>query len=231
MERAGMMEIAFGSGVVNADAKAGWINLNTLETVGNMFLGLSKDNRKEAKYKRLDNWLANKETKDFIELCSKKHNENNNILNTCNSRELEYKEVLQVKRGRYGGTWATLHIAIDFAMWIDLEFKYEVIDTFINKKILDLRVLGIDYYNEMKDSVENLTYRKEKDNHKNFMINLNKKINTKVNGEFVKGWDHLLADADKQAHRKRILDFIKQAFTMDLPKSNEDVWDIVGKIN
>ncbi len=208
------MEVALSEGIIKADAKTGMVDFNSLTKVGNMFrVGKGLNKREFVK------WRDKQETQELIDIL--KHRDG------C----FKNKDILISKKGRYGGTWGNLILAIDYAMWLDVEFKIEVIETFINNKILDFRILGIDYYNEMKDSVENLTYRKEKDNHKNFMINLNKKINTKVNGEFVKGWDHLLADADKQAHRKRILDFIKQAFTMDLPKSNEDVWNMIDKID
>lgn len=52
--------------------------------------------------KRIDHWLANKETKEYIEKL----------------REIEGGEVLGVSRGRHGGTWIHPMLAVEFAGWI-----------------------------------------------------------------------------------------------------------------
>lgn len=59
--------------------------------------------------KRVDHWLANKETKDYIEaLCE--------ITNT------PFSGYLKTKRGAGGGTWLHPKLAVRFAQWLDPKF-------------------------------------------------------------------------------------------------------------
>ncbi|WP_426344239.1 KilA-N domain-containing protein [Pseudoduganella sp. R-32] len=60
--------------------------------------------------KRLDNWLANDETQAYLSALGA-------ALNTWNSRDL-----IRVKRGRYGGTWLHPKLAVAFARWLDIRF-------------------------------------------------------------------------------------------------------------
>ncbi|WP_025110071.1 KilA-N domain-containing protein [Pseudomonas sp. H1h] len=59
---------------------------------------------------RLDNWLRNKETEDYIQALSRH-------LNTSDSRDL-----IQARRGRGGGTWLHPKLAVGFARWISPDF-------------------------------------------------------------------------------------------------------------
>ncbi len=59
---------------------------------------------------RLDNWLRNKETIDYIDALARH-------LNTSDSRDL-----IQSQRGRAGGTWLHPKLAVAFARWISPDF-------------------------------------------------------------------------------------------------------------
>lgn len=75
----------------------------------------------DANGKRVDHWLANKETKEYIEK-----------LNTRN-----YGYLIQAKRGRNGGTWLHPKLAVMFARWISVDFAIwcdEQIDEIIHGK-------------------------------------------------------------------------------------------------
>lgn len=195
MKRTGLMEIGFTNGVVVADAKTGMVNLNSLVVVGNMYSGTDR---------RLDNWLRLDSTKEFIDIVKSKYLES---------------EVIKTTRGRYnGGTWANIHIAIDLAMWLNPEFKYEVIDTFVNKKILDLRLLGLDSFKKLNDKVKDMLGDRAGSYH---YIRVAEAVNKRVNGEFIKGWDNVNADADKQALRTRVIDFTCSAIDMGFVNSFE----------
>jgi hypothetical protein len=60
--------------------------------------------------KRIDHWLENQETREYIEaLC--------HVLNTRNSGDL-----IRTKRGKNGGTWLHPKLAVVFARWLDTRF-------------------------------------------------------------------------------------------------------------
>lgn len=207
MNKTGMMEIALGNGIIEADAKTGLISLTSLEKVGNMFLGFTKNNKG---YKYIADWKRLAGTQDFIKLC-----EDKNLKVGI--------PAFKISKGKYGGTWANLYIAIDFAMWMNTEFKYEVIDVFINKKTLDFRILGIDYHKELNDSIDKLPDRiiKNKSN-KGCYINAAKLINEKCNGgKFVQGWDVSTATPEIQKYRSELIDFLVKAINMGMITSWE----------
>lgn len=60
--------------------------------------------------KRVDHWLANAETKQYIEALSE-------ALNTRDSGDL-----IMTRRGRGGGTWLHPKLAVAFARWLDVRF-------------------------------------------------------------------------------------------------------------
>ncbi|WP_421526295.1 KilA-N domain-containing protein [Pseudomonas yamanorum] len=60
--------------------------------------------------KRLDHWLANAETNDYMEALA-------SALNTRDSGDLIF-----TKRGRNGGTWLHPKLAIVFARWLSADF-------------------------------------------------------------------------------------------------------------
>lgn len=76
--------------------------------------------------KRVDHWLENKETKDYIKALCKRHG--------ANTRNSGY---LQTKRGAQGGTWLHPKLAVAFARWLDPDFAVwcdEQIDRLIRSK-------------------------------------------------------------------------------------------------
>lgn len=60
--------------------------------------------------KRLDHWLANRETGQYITALSE-------LLNTRNPGEL-----IHARKGRNGGTWLHPKLAVAFARWLDVRF-------------------------------------------------------------------------------------------------------------
>lgn len=60
--------------------------------------------------RRLDKWLANQETQDYIEALMRH-------LNTPKKGDL-----IQARRGRNGGTWLHPKLAVAFARWISPDF-------------------------------------------------------------------------------------------------------------
>ena len=81
-------------------------------------------NRKSHKGKKLENYFGNKTTKKFIIVLQNEEN-----LNTPNSVYLK-------NRSKYGGTWMSPLLFIDFFMWLDSKFKVKVVQ-FVYDQLID----------------------------------------------------------------------------------------------
>ena len=94
--------------------------------------------------KQLAEFVRNKSTEEYIETIMKRESK-------------RHKEVILSSRGRRnGGTWMHPMLFIDFAMWLNPEFKYEVIK-FVQDKMLDYRDKSADYYKELASAVKGLS--------------------------------------------------------------------------
>jgi hypothetical protein len=67
--------------------------------------------------KRIQHWLDNQETKDYIEALADFHNHSKK--SDSNNRKVGY---LKTKRGKNGGTWLHPDLAVPFARWLDIRF-------------------------------------------------------------------------------------------------------------
>lgn len=67
--------------------------------------------------KRVDNWLANQETKEYLAALGGGDN-------PSNSRDYKVTEnhFIKAKRGKNGGTWLHPDLAVVFARWLDIRF-------------------------------------------------------------------------------------------------------------
>lgn len=68
--------------------------------------------------KRLDNWLANKETQEYIEALALELN----TLNSSNLNTPKKGDLIKTKRGVNGGTWLHPKLAVYFARWLSVKF-------------------------------------------------------------------------------------------------------------
>jgi hypothetical protein len=104
----------------------------------NAMLEIVKD-----KDKTINDWLRNKGTMDSIGYWEKRFNPNFNygefslIRNNPDTGRFSVKQLTQLngksiisRAGRYGGTYAHKDIAMDFAMWLSPEFKFNVIHVY-----------------------------------------------------------------------------------------------------
>lgn len=94
--------------------------------------------------KRMDNYLANQTTRDYILFLEWKEQEQANKLNTWNSSELELSQeqaivnftprdgVIKTKRGKFWGTRVNKHLVVDFMMWLSVEFKHLAIEMILH---------------------------------------------------------------------------------------------------
>lgn len=83
-------------------------------------------------HKELRHWLENAQTKEYIKVIEKQLNPNlDNNLNIRDPGGLKFIPAIKTRRGRYGGgTYAHKYVAMKFAMWLSVEFEFEVIKTY-----------------------------------------------------------------------------------------------------
>jgi hypothetical protein len=131
-----------------------------------------------ARYKNADasddlirNWLRNRNTIEFLGIWEQIYNPGFNsvefdgikMLAGLNSFALTPKQWIertgaigiQSKAGRYGGTYANLDIAMEFASWISVEFKLYLIKEFQRLKETERQTLGWD----IRRNLAKLNYR------------------------------------------------------------------------
>lgn len=97
----------------------------------------------DLKKKDLDDYFLNKSTKELIETIIEREH-----LNSRNSAYLS-------SRGKNGGTWMHPVLFIDFAMWINPHFKYDVIK-FVYDEMIKFRNLAGDAYPSMCRAVRSI---------------------------------------------------------------------------
>ena len=91
--------------------------------------------------RKLDNYFASDKTKTFISTIMEREN--------LNTPKLVYLK----SRGKYnGGTWMHPMLFIDFAMWIDPEFKYDVLK-FVYDQMIFFRKEAGDAYRALGSAV------------------------------------------------------------------------------
>ena len=104
---------------------------------------LKQWNEHSGQQKQMAHFTDNSSTKEFIKTLKK---------------EESYKErnsVLIKSRGKYGGTWMHPFLFIDFAMWINPTFKYQVIK-FVYDELIKNRHLAGDNYKTFCSAVHSI---------------------------------------------------------------------------
>lgn len=104
------------------------------------------------KKKDLDDFLGNKMTKEYIKVIESREN-----LNTHKGGDLK---VVKSTRGKFGGTWMHPFLFIDFAMWLNVEFKYEVIK-FVYDQLIQYRIEAGDTYREMAAEIAKISKKED----------------------------------------------------------------------
>ena len=128
---------------------------------------LNTQNNGDLKKKDMDDYLSNKSTQEFVNTIMQKENiENKN-------------GVLLTSKGRYsGGTWMHPIMFIDFAMWLNPSFKYEVI-RFVSDELILLRDQAGENYKRLSAAVSTII---PKEKMADVMQRLSKSINIIVFG-------------------------------------------------
>lgn len=115
-------------------------------------------------------------------------------------------------RGKKGGTWMHPMLFIDFAMWINPEFKYDVIK-FVHDEMIRYRNEAGDAYRELSSAVMKIVPN-------DFMPKAMRKIGEALNWIIFNGHERLLrnkhGDESKQRElwqlEKKVADLINEGF-------------------
>jgi len=120
---------------IRQDSKDSYFNANDL-------LNLYLENG--GKDKRIYDFLELNSTKEYMSEILRQEN-----LNNADCRELE---VVRTKRGQHGGTWMHPYLFIDFAMWLNVEFKYQVVK-WIYDNLIELRLDSGDSFKDVNKAL------------------------------------------------------------------------------
>lgn len=116
--------------------------------------------------KELKHYLENQATQEFIQTIYEKEFlntpkngylesiDNQGVVNGRNSAYLK-KGIISTTRGKNGGTWMHPMLFIDFAMWLNPRFKYEVLK-FVSDQMLSYRDKSGEYYKKLSSAVQSI---------------------------------------------------------------------------
>ena len=121
----------------------------------------------------------------------------------------QFPELIQSKRGKYGGTWAELHILLKIAAYLDKDLEVIIYKTFVDGKLLELRDEGGEQFKELNTLIDTLPDRslalKPKGN-KGVYVQISKAVREKLEVLDTKGYNEEEHDARVQKLRTKIID-------------------------
>lgn len=121
---------------VRQDSKTKFFNANDL---------VEAYNSREGTNKRLQDFLDNKETKEYMGAILR------DLQNNANQREYE-NGVIQTRRGKNGGTWMHGYLLMDLGMWLSPEWKLFVVKWFWDN-LVEFRVACGDGFIEVTNAL------------------------------------------------------------------------------
>ena len=202
-----LMSVAFSEGVVNVFHNTAMGDLTQLWKVGTIM----RVNNGMA-VPQLNNFLQSQSTKDFIDICEKKTG----------------KPCIEITgRGKNGRTWASIHMMIYAAEYLSTEFHFEVIDAFINNKILEWRDVSGDEFKALNIAIDNYLPNREEKSNKGIYINVARMLLKKVNAD-LSSWND--ASADELRDRASIENKLVTTLQLGLIKDWEHMKEIIEKI-
>lgn len=131
--------------------KDGMFNATALLKQWNAQVDLHTQKNGYVKKKDLDDYLSNKNTKLFIQTIINRENLNTPKMVCLKSR---------ASRGDNSGTWMHPLLFIDFAMWLNPAFKYDVLK-FVYDQMIQYRNNAGDAYRELSAAVATIVPRSE----------------------------------------------------------------------
>lgn len=88
-------------------------------------------------HERVREWLKRKNVQQFVIEVTKKYQPNQTLPNGVKIPHLEIPEIIEKRRGRYGGTYAHCQIALAYAKYLNHELHMFVNEVFVRYSIAD----------------------------------------------------------------------------------------------
>ena len=168
-----LMDVAFSKGNVQVLHKTAMGDLTQLFSVGNNYrTSEGKASMPLAKFK---------DTKAFKEFVSV-------VEGNIGSKAITVKG-----KGRAASTWANLHVMIYAAEYLSSQFHFEVIDAFINGKLLEYRDESGDQFKALNKVIDDYLPNREGKNNKGIYIQVAKAIKAKIDPELT-SWNFATAE-------------------------------------
>lgn len=119
----------------------------TKDGMFNATLLLKQWNGKSVSNRKMDNYFSSEKTKEFIKTIQERENLDTPKLVYVKSR---------ASRGENSGTWMHPLLFIDFAMWINPTFKYDVLK-FVSDQMIKYRNEAGDAYKELATAIKKIS--------------------------------------------------------------------------
>jgi hypothetical protein len=213
--------------------------LNDVLSIGNSY----RRNR-GLREKRLDEWLSRIETWEFIQEVEVKYGDKVKSENLGFEKfirkngQLEYskfiKQFTTIKSQRGGkpenrGVWANLQIMLDLAIYLSPTLRLEMIDIFLESKILEWRDIGGDNYVFLNKAIDTLPDRKGKNN-SGIYIQIAKLFREKLDLVDTQGYNIKEAVSEIQRLRANWEDKLVSMIEMEFITSYEQLKVVVRKL-
>jgi len=176
----------------------GMFNATTLLKQWNQKMGMKKE---------IGDYFDNTSTKEFIKTIVQREN-----LHTGNSPYVKSR----ASRGNNAGTWMHPLLYIDFAMWINPSFKYDVL-RFVSDQLIKYRNEAGDAYKEMCFQIDKI---KGSASVKEAIKSVSRSINIVVYGKHESAIRNKVGEEDKARYllelEKDVAKLIRKGFINDL---------------
>jgi hypothetical protein len=181
----------------------------------------------------LDNYIRRPDTVELIKALEKRYGNSNyvdpttlEITNTNGKVKIKNKKDLNVfkqKAGRYGGTYANIHIFLDAAATLDPDFKIDLYNIIINNRLLENR-------NESALSFRALTdvYKEKILKNRDVPHWVYSSLSIAIKSKFIRpdeSWDN--QSAQMLAKRDRLHDFLIMAINTGMLDTDEKIYDFI----
>ena len=216
-----LMKIAFPKGTIDIFHKSQMGSLKDVFKLGNKYLVENDED-----VVRLDNFLKRTSTKRYIENMMKKYGYDKNHI------------IRAVGKGRGAVTYGNIQFIIYCATEINDFFRMDVIDVFINEKILTKRDDGGDDFKELNFHLDNLPDRQGKNN-KGMFIQVAMRLRSKIfKPEQIKEckerniniWNSEYANVVTLSKREEYEKLLIKLIKMNFVNSYEDVKNAIDKL-
>jgi hypothetical protein len=228
-----MMTIQIGNGQVTIGHKTEMGKLNDVFEIGNCYR--IAENKKP---KSIESFLSLPDTWEFIQEVERQLNPNSptgslKLPLQKGSSKIAYSEAVKqfsaIKSQRGGkpenrGVWANLYILIKAGMYLSPKLEFEIIDVFINSKILTHRDNGGEAFKKLNTTMKEFF---EPNSFSYSTVSL--LIREKLEILSTRGYNKKEHNSQIQEYREKIQDYLINLIKMDFVKNYDELVAVVGK--